>query len=239
MRTLTLHRGIAVPQGEAERVVEEIRASGMSGSEGTWRFRIPDIADVRRRLDVLFTKSDLTRNDIFTATPFNGLCACGVPTGAAYHPCRRNSAANGNYHPIMIEFTADVVDICVDARDFLCAAFQLWDRKSEVHRTSQSEVLRDLFGTAITRYFAASCRSSDPTYRIGMCNLAAFDSEVVEAHFANTKVIGGRYGTRFSSAFFVKAPVCASRIKRVYTPSSAADAAIDISLRDFIEGAGA
>jgi len=239
MTTFTLHRGIAIPRANSERVVANIQATGMSGSEGRWRFQLPAIADVRRELDRFYAKPDLTRDDFFAAAPFNGLCAGGRPSDAAYYALRHNSCADRNDQPLAIEFTADIVDVYVDPRDFLCTAFQLWDRASEGHKEWQSKVLRELFGSAVTRYFAAACRSTDQTYRIAMCNLAAFDPEVVKAHFANTKVIGGRYGTRFSSAFFVKAPVDPGRINRVYVPSSGDEARVHISLQDFLEGPGA
>lgn len=52
---------------------------------------------------------------------------------------------------------------------------------------------------------------------MAMCNLAAFDERVVEAHFVNQKVIAGRYGPVFKSAFFVQGPVPPERVRRLYT----------------------
>jgi len=46
-----------------------------------------------------------------------------------------------------------------------------------------------------------------------MYNLASFDTRMVEDHYLNKKVIGGRYGVTFYPAFFVKTPVAASAIK--------------------------
>lgn len=235
MRTLAMHRGITVPQREGQRVVAAIQQTGMSGSEGRWRFVLPDIVDIRPRLNVLFTKPDLTKDDIFSSAPFDGLCACGAPAGAAYYALRHNFSAENDY-PVAIEFEADIDDVQVDPRDFLCTAFQMWDRQSETHREWQSEILCDLFGSAVERYFAAAARSKDQGYRIAMCSLAAFDPEVVQAHLENTKVIAGRYGTRFSSAFLVKAPIHASRIKRVYAPHSDHETSVHISLERFISG---
>ena len=239
MRTVTLHRGIAVARGEAERVSATIRTEGLLGTEGKLGFIVPDIVEVRSRLHTLFAKPDLTYDDIFAATPFDGICACGTPAGAAYYATRHNFSPEDADQPIAIEFTAPIDEVYVDSRDFLCAAFQFWDRESETHREWQSKVLGDLFGASILRYFAAACRSPKQTYRIAMCNLAAFDPEVVESHIANRKVIAGRYNTRFSSAFFVKAPIQCNRISRVYTPHYQEDTTIDISLQDFIRGHGA
>jgi hypothetical protein len=239
MRTITLHRGIAVARGGADRVAAIIQTDGLSGGEGRLRFQLPDIAEVRKRLDALFAKLDLTRADIFAATPFDGICACGTPLGAKYYALQHNFSAEKHDHPIVIEFTAPTDEVYVDPRDFLCTAFQLWDRESRAFQLWQSEVLRNLFGQPIRRYFAAACQSTNQSYRIAMCNLAAFDPGVLEGHMANTKVIAGRYNTRFSSAFFVKAPVLPNRICRVYTPVYEDEGTVDISLQDFLSGRGA
>lgn len=239
MRTLTLHRGLAVARGDAKRVIETIRTRGLAGTEGMWRLPLPDIVEMRTRLAALFAKPDLTRDDIFIRTPFDGICACGVPSDAAYYALQHNFSAETNDHPIVIDFTAPIDEVYVDPRDFLCTAFQLWDRESQAHQERQSMMLQDLFGTAILRYFAAVCRSKNQTYRIAMCNLAALDPEVVEGHMVNRKMIGGRYNTRFSSAFIVKAPVDSNRISRVYTPGNDEDLAIEVSLRGFLKGESA
>lgn len=239
MRTFTMHRGIAVPRDSSVRITASILAGGMSGSEGRWSFRLPDIVDVPGRLESLFGKAGLTRDDIFDSTPFNGLCACGTPSGAAYYALRHNFSAERDDHPLAIEFTADIDYVYVDPRDFLCTAFQLWDRESDRHQVWQSGVLCGLFGSAIKRYFTSACRSTDQTYRIAMCNLAALDPGVVEAHFANAKVIAGRYGTRFCSAFFVRAPISSRHVTRVYPPTPEKEPAYDISLDDFLKGVGA
>jgi hypothetical protein len=47
----------------------------------------------------------------------------------------------------------------------------------------------------------------DASYKFAMCDLAVQDEEVIQAHMKNEIVIGGRYGTCFQSAFFVRAPV--------------------------------
>lgn len=237
MRNLTLYRGIAVAEKEAARVVASIWKNGMPGSKGTWKFMIPNIVDVRARLEKLFSKADLTDDDIFSITPFRGLCACGTPSGAAYYALCHNFSAYRNNHAIAIEFTADMDEVYVDPRDFLCTAFQLWDRKSERNRERQMDVLCQLFGPAIKRYFAAACQSKDQRYRIGICNLAVFDREVISGHISNDSVIAGRNGTRFCSAFFVKAPVSAAQVKRVYTPTMGKVPTNTISLEDFLKGA--
>lgn len=69
-----------------------------------------------------------------------------------------------------------------------------------------------MFGDGIERYFERCVLSDDQGVRIAMGNLAAFDEKVVLSHSKNTKVIGGRHGTQFCSAFFVQAPVAAPEI---------------------------
>lgn len=54
--SITLHRGIAVPAARVPQVVARIRAVGIDGTEGQWRFRVPDPCRVRGQLDALFSK---------------------------------------------------------------------------------------------------------------------------------------------------------------------------------------
>lgn len=236
MKEVTLYRGIAVPQDEGSDLVTRIRRNGIDGSEGQWRFALPDIANVRAQLEVLFAKESLTKSDVFSKTPYNGICACGSTFGAEHYALRHNFVAGEKDQPIVIEFTAPLDDVYVDSRDFLCTAFQLWDRAPQNSNHRQTAILRELFGDAVVRYFEASCGSEEQAYRIGMCNLAAIDPKVVEAHLANNKVIEGRFGTQFCSAFFVKTPIVAGRVGRVYVPQIGKDPQIDVGLDDFFGG---
>jgi hypothetical protein len=146
----------------------------------------------------------------------------------------RNFTPNENDYPLVVEFKASIEDVYVDPRDFLCTAFQRWDEKSAHQQQRQTKLLAELFGPAIERYFSAACASLDQSYRIAMCNLASFDEAVVESHYANNRLIAGRYKTRFSSAFFVKAPIQPERICYVCRPEPEPTAAIDVSLEDFL-----
>jgi hypothetical protein len=232
MSTFTFYRGIAIPHDEAGRVTANILSNGLSGSEGHWKYVLPDATDVRARRDTLLAKSQLTQAEIFARTPFNGCCACGSASGAVYYALHHNFSVKCN-HPIVIEFRASLEHVCVDGRDFLYGAFQFWDRASDKCREWQSNVLCELFGSAILRYFDAVCRSTDQAYRVAIFDLATFDPEVVEAHYANTKIIAGRYNTRFASAFFVKTPVEASCINRLYVPHPQEVPSPDITLDEF------
>lgn len=236
MKHLTLYRGITIPSENAKTVIETIRNNGLLGIEGGWKFKIPDIPKTRRELQALFDKPDLKSDAMFSATDFSAICACGTPSGAAYYATQHNFSVGKNDFPLVIEFVASTDDIYVDSRDFLCTTFQLWDRKSALHREWQERILVDLFGPGIRRYFSAACQSSDQSYRIAMCNLTAFDPDVLQGHYLNKKVIAGRYGTIFSSAFFVKTPIEASRVIRIYTPESNKAEYIDISVEGFLNG---
>jgi len=238
METPILYRGIAVPSTRAEEVITTIAAHGIAGTEGTWLFSIPDIMEIRSRLDWLFDKPDLSRDDLFAICPFPGVCACGSESGALHYAMHHNVTAENSFS-IVIEFVAPEDEVYVDPRDFLCTAFQLWDRHTAHRREAQARVLAELFGPRIVRYFEAAVQSSDQRYRIGMCNLAAFDPEVLRGHYANSRIIGGRYNTRFTSAFFVKAPVESKRVRRVYPANPDPQTSAGITLEAFLRGEGA
>lgn len=185
MTTFTLHRGIAIGTAHANEVAASIEASGMSGSEGKWKFGIPDIVDVRRRLESLYGDPNVTCDDVLGSAQFKGLCA-GESAGATYYASSHNFSATSD-HPLVIEFEADIGDIYVDCRDFLCAAFQLWDRESDRYRDWQVQTLVELFGSEIECYFRTAAGTMSQSLRIAMCNLASFDPKVIEAHYAIEK----------------------------------------------------
>jgi hypothetical protein len=210
---MTLYRGIAVDRQSLSMVLETIQQFGISGDEGWWNFKLPDILKVRKQIKALWklTSGDEIIGSIFNDTPFRGICACGDETGGRYYALKHNRKLDKT-EPILIVFKAKIDDVYVDARDFLCTAFQLWDRTSSDKKKQQSKILEELFGPQVLRYFEAACRTKEERYRIAMCNLASFDPEVVISHYHNQRVIRGRYGTTFCSAFFVKCPVKPSQI---------------------------
>ena len=57
------------------------------------------------------------------------LRAMRTPWGAAYYAARHNLSLEKADYPITIEFTVPIDEVYVD---FLCAAFQLWDRRVRV-----------------------------------------------------------------------------------------------------------
>lgn len=238
MTMLTLCRGIAVPSPHADAVVTGIRSKGLDGREGRWRFVVPDVAKVRAELESLFARPSLMRDDFLGKAPSPGICACGDPAGAEYYAASHNFSSDENNCPLVIVFGVSVDRVYVDPRDFLCPAFQLWDRDSTALREAQAMLLVRLFGPKIARYFESACSARDQTYRIAMCNLAAFDLDVVLAHHANQTVIRGRYRTTFSSAFFVQGPVSAGQIYRVYRVARYASPTPGVTLDDYFGRVG-
>lgn len=239
MTTLTLYRGIAVPEQLSQATISQIQSNGLSGTEGKWQFELPEITAVRVQMDSLLSRPDLTCQHIFGETHRDGICASGTAAGAEYYALRHNFTAGENNSPIVIAFTASLDEVYVDGRDFLCTAVQLWDRHSRERMEQQAAILSELFGPAVHRYFAAACETQDQSRRIALCNLAAFDAAVVQAHIRNNKTIRGRHRTLFQSAFFVTAPIDVSQIRDVYVPERLLPTPPDITLDEFLSGARA
>lgn len=209
---MVFYRGIAIDRQNVQTVLASITQTGISGNEGHWKFRVPDILKVRRSIDsIISLPGDQILKAIFDETPFSGICACGDEIGGRYYALKHNRTSNKT-EPLLIVFTASMDDVYVDPRDFVCTAFQLWDREGDVKKDVQRLMLRELYGPRVLRYFDKASNSTDQKFRIAMCNLAAFDPQVVLDHYKNKKLIGGRYETRFCSAFFIKCPIKAEQI---------------------------
>jgi len=179
----------------------------MAGTEGWWKFRVPQqIDDIQNRVEEIVLAPE-AYNDIYKVET-EGLCACGEGIGAAYYARKHNhQPKEGKTHPLLITFRAKDFDVYVDCRDFLVTAFQLFDRHSAHYLDEQRQALATLFGSAVLKYFDLSCKSEEQQIRIGLANIACFDRAVIEAHYENRRFIAGRHKTQFCSAFFVKAPV--------------------------------
>jgi hypothetical protein len=72
-----------------------------------------------------------------------------------------------------------------------------------------------IFGDSLRRYLERAMANSDHDYKIAMCDLAVQDEGVISSHAKNEILIGGRYGTVFKSAFFVKTPILPSNILEI------------------------
>ena len=221
---MRMYRGISVSGGKFEEVCADLRANGLTlTSKATWRF---EAVDLRSRIEDLVKKPDLSTDDTrpsrWVETPSGGqrvltgafpvVCACGDELGATYYAIRHNRSDDKN-SSILVTFEAQLSDLHIDGRDFLYNfVFQMG------HSEGQRRCALEIFGPALARYLDRAWQRNDTQYRIALCDLAVQDLDVIEKHHANTVVIGGRYGTIFRSAFFVRLPVGPERILVVAPP---------------------
>jgi hypothetical protein len=237
MKDLILFRGIAAPREQAERIREAILRAGIQGNEGgQWKFELNDLRQQKEKLlHVPSLSVKITRPPRESATYFPVVCACGDETGASYYAVRHNRHRNSDEVSYVIQFSAPLSDVFVDGRDFLYTSFQLWDRGSRAFRDEQMRVLVKLFGARIKRYFEKAASSACQEYRVAVCDLACQDQAVVRSHAKNDILIGGRYGTTFGSAFFVRAPIKPGQIIAV-SPPTRSNFQPRITLEDFLRG---
>ena len=217
---ITLYRGITVKPEDASTVKSHILSKGLTNEQGRmWRF---ECVDLRPRVQQLFEKSDLTTEDtrpsrwIKTSQgghsePIGGfpaICACADILGASYYAIKHNyNSSAGLIHGLIITLRANIADIQVDGRDFLYNSVFRDARVPE-----QRNLACRMFGTRLGLYLDHAMANTNISYKFAMCDLAIQDEEVVKAHAKNDIIIGGRYGTVFRSAFFVKVPVLAKDI---------------------------
>lgn len=231
-----LYRGITVQESDADDIIENIKIKGISGEEGSWKFSVPLVNEVRENIESLFLQDDLKVEDVIKDGGYLGFCACGSENGALYY-AQKHNLARGRNTPLIIEFEVGIDQVYIDGRDFLCTGFQFFDRESKDYYVEQLQVLTNLYGPHIQRYFEKSSSSNDQTYRVAICNLACFDRQVVKYHLDNSLTIYGRCNTKFQSAFFVQGPIEASAIKSVHRVSATYCVPQSyISIHDFIDG---
>ncbi len=85
---LTLYRGIAVADENAEPVRKAILERGLLGDEGSWKFVLRDL---RPRLEAIFESPSKFREIEPSAGPeFKMFNACGDVEGATYYACKHN-----------------------------------------------------------------------------------------------------------------------------------------------------
>lgn len=101
----------------------------------------------------------------------------------------------------------------VDGRDFLYTVFTLWDRRDDSHLELVREALATLFGKAILKYFDQAKGVFNE--RIGHCDLAIHDMDVIRAHYSNPIAIEGRHDTRFNSSFQFLDKVSPLRVRNI------------------------
>jgi hypothetical protein len=203
---MRLYRGIAVQEEAAIPVKEVIRREGLAVEGRFWsRLNVPDL---KSRLEDLwrspYLSLETTRPEDDPSVP--RICACARRRDAMYYACSHNRKGNDKVS-IVIAFDADPADVVIDGRDFLYTLMQLGNP------AASREVRGRLFGSSVLRYADRAWASKEQS--IACCDLAIQDPGVIEAHAANKAIIGGRFFTRFSSAFMVRAPVAAERIVSV------------------------
>ena len=233
MKKLTLFRGIAVPSARAAVDMQDLTLHGMDGKRGQSEYSGPIPHNVREQIDELFARPNLRAEDFMKERAKWAIAACGSEIGGEYYAAKHNLYRDDDY-PIVVEFQASLERIYVDSRDFLCPVIQGWDLNKYTKRDIVASHLEQLYGPAILRYFEAAAETKDTRRRIAMCNLACFDVDVILAHHKNRRVIGGRYDTRFESAFFVQAPIEASAISQVRTVSNFEEPRPAVTLGDLI-----
>lgn len=247
MEKLKLFRGIAIKRDKSEIIKENILSKGIIGDEGFWRIEFNDIRD---RLEDLFNKPDLnikdTRPSKWIETPrgsyreltskFLVICAADE-LGAYYYALVHNRHKDQDEVGLIISFEASINNVYIDGRDFLYTCFQGCDRNTIENYEKQKQLLVKIYGKHIEKYFEKAALSKKQEYRIAMCDLATQDIEVIKQHSRNDLVIGGRYGTIFKSAFFIKAPILSEQILKIeIVETSPYPFVPHIRLGDFING---
>ena len=191
----TLFRGLSVDPADVDRVCSEIARTGkMRAEEGMHSGSLmadPDL--VRSRATAWLQSPASIRDELRRISAIPLAYACGDRAGSAFY------ARSGMGVPLVVEFEVPWESMRVDGRDFLYTVFTLWDRRGDSHLGFVREALAALFGKAILKYFDQAKGAFDE--RIGHCDLAIHDMDVLRAHYSNSIEIEGRYDTRFNSSF--------------------------------------
>jgi len=196
----TLYRGIAVPHDKRDAVVRSIREHGLYSPECRWKNVMPAPALVRAQTAALAERPGDVRQAI-TAMPSSPMIyACGDKFGACHYAFSHNRSAD---YPasMLIELEVPWEALCVDGKDFLYTVFQFWDRGGTERRGAVRNALGELYGEGILPYFDAAASKVETQERIGICDLACHDVDVIHGHYANRCLILGRHGTEYCSSF--------------------------------------
>jgi hypothetical protein len=223
-----LYRGIAINPALRDEVIHKIVSEGMQDAKkGAWQNVMPDPRVVRRQQAELEGCPEGIRDSIDRMPAEPLVYACGDRFGASYYALQHNRTGNDTC-AILIEFEAPDTSLCVDGKDFLYTVFQLWDRAGTARRGKVQHILASLYGKRIGRYFDKAAASSDTKTRIGFCDLACHDLDVVNGHHGNRVLIHGRHGTQFCSSFQRQLPVHVAAIRSAASISSMPEAPADV-----------
>ena len=196
----TLFRGLSVEPDKVSQVCESIAYTGrMRSEEGMYAGNMAEPNLVRS------CAADWLRSPGSVRKKLNGTeniplsYACGDLFGASFYAHREKEV------PVVIKFEVPWEMIRIDGRDFLYTVFTLWDREGTTHCDRVRDALSRLFGAGILSYFEQAYGDFDR--RIGLCDIAIHDLNVIRAHHANSIQIKGRYRTRYCSSFQFPATV--------------------------------
>ena len=208
---MLFYRGIAVAADMVFAVTEKIRGRGLVPEDGSRRMNFNDL---KLQLSELWQRPSISTADTkFEGVKPSWVCACADKGSAVYYATEHNFSKS-NDAPILISFEADLRDVIIDGRDFLYTLFQFGDPQRA------RPIAEHIYGKPILQYLDRAWSSDSQDQRIVMCDLATQDDSVIKAHAKNKAVIGGRYRTRFRTAFMVQGPVPAERIISVGPPES-------------------
>ena len=219
---------------DQDKVVREIRDHGfLDGEAKQWRTGMPDPIAVRTIQKDLASSPGTIRERLNHELPKRTLVnACGDRYGGAYYALTHNRSASKTVS-ILIEFQTPLEMLCVDGKDFLYTAFQLWDQRGAVSIEKVRTTIAALYGTKILSYFGEAASHRDTIARIGICDLACHDLEVIRSHSENGILIKGRHKTRFCSAFQMQLPVPPESIIRIEcNPTIPPNPVMSVSLDD-------
>lgn len=221
---LILFRGIAVKQSDLKRIINKIKNVGLVGNEGFWKFTGWEL---RKEIDNLLKKKDLTVKDTREGFREFPVISFADEMGAHYYALHHNYKEG--HVPLVIKIKVDLTSkyVYVDGRDFLYPVFQGWDQRNLARQYGIQaaymkviEVIKQIYGEKIEKYFKKASQVKDQSYRIAMCDLATHDLDIVRAYADNELVIEGRYNVIFKSAFFVEAPITPDEIVDIFIPNA-------------------
>lgn len=197
---------------EVQRVTADILDHGLCKVDAMRRgSTIASPLEIRRRAVELGKTPGTIRDRIQEMPGRHVICGCGDILGATIY-AQTYSRTEDERCCLLITYSMPVGDLIIDGKDFLYTVFQFWDRNHARHREIVRDVLEIIFGKSILPYFDAAAGLKDTIGRIGICDLACVDVDVIRAHAQNSLLVHGRCNTKLCSAFQMQAPVPAERI---------------------------
>jgi hypothetical protein len=238
METLRLYRGITVKENESEQIIQDIKCKGLyQHPDQFWGGFI--WKNLKPQIESLYAKVDLTREDTSPASVWIEKKTGNVyenwqeaPTreghrkytegevslcfadkeGAIYYATKHNvNESKGHATPLLIEIDIDIDNVAIDGRDFLYTVFGFIEPNDLSKIKRQAEKLKSVYGNKIEKYIEKII-IHPKSEKFAICDLVIIDNDIIKHHLKNELLIGGRYGTIFKSAFFVKVPILPENI---------------------------